>query len=57
MTAQALKMELNILDLPEEVLRRMFSFLADAELHFNVRCVCRQLKHCVENYVQLGKLI
>ena len=52
---QPLEGSLNILDLPEEVLRHVFSFLADAEVYFNLRCVSRQLRSYVENYVQLGK--
>ena len=46
--------EIQLLDLPEEVMRHIFAFLPDNELHFNVRSVCRQLQNHVRNYVQLG---
>ena len=47
--------EANVLDLPEEIIRHIFSFMTDAEVYFNVRCVCRQLRRYVEEYIQLGK--
>ena len=55
--SQSVVRDLQIIDLPEEVVRRIFSFMADAELYFNVRCVSRQLRHYVEDYVQIGKSI
>ena len=48
---------IDILDLPYGVLRCIFSHLTDADLYFNVRCVCRQLRGYVEDYVQIGKSI
>ena len=47
----------DVLDLPYVVLRCIFGYLSDKDLHFNVRQVCRQLRGYVEDYVQKGKLI
>ena len=46
---------LNFLDLPEEILRHVFSFLPAAEVYYNIRCVCRQLLRYVEGYIEIGK--
>ena len=45
---------LNLQDLPEEILRHVFSFLPDDEVHYNIRRVCRQLLRYVEAYVEIG---
>ena len=46
----------DVLDLPYVVLRCIFGYLSDKDLHFNVKQVCRQLRGYVEDYVQIGKL-
>ena len=46
--------EMNLLYLPDEVVRHIFSFLSDAKLYFDVRGVCRQLRSLVEDYVHIG---
>ena len=47
----------TILDLPVELLQRIFGYLTDVEVYVNVRCVCWGLRTCVEDYVQIGKKI
>ena len=44
----------NLLNLPEELIRVIFSFLTDSEVYFRVRCVCHQLQVFAEKYVQIG---
>ena len=46
---------ISILALPEEVMRYIFDYLSDAEVYFNLRCVCRHLWELAESYVQVGK--
>ena len=43
------------LDLPEEIIWYILSHLEDAELYFNVRCICRMLQDTVEGYIEIGK--
>lgn len=38
----------------DEIIRKVFSYLTEAEVYFNIRCVCRQLQILAEAYVQLG---
>ena len=45
----------NLLDLPYGIVRLIFGHLADQELYYNVRRVCRQLRGYVEDYVKIGK--
>ena len=47
--------EVNFLDLPEEVFRKIFAYLPDPVLHFLLRNVCRKLREYVDGYVQYGK--
>ena len=47
----------GLLQLPEEVLRLLFTHLEDEVVYLKVRVVCRQLKMYVDNYVQLGKSV
>ena len=44
----------SILDLPEEVILLIFGFLTDAEIYFEMRNTCRQLRSIADNYVQIG---
>ena len=54
--AQVFKKNKNIfLDLPEEIIWFILSHFEDAELYFNVRCICRVLKDIVEEYIKIGK--
>lgn len=53
---QPIKKKRNyFLDLPEEIIRCILSHLEDAELFFNVRCICRLLQDIVEGYIEIGK--
>ena len=45
----------HFLDLPEDVLRIIFTFLEDFEVYCKLRLVCRQLRDAAEKYVQPGK--
>ena len=47
--------ETCLLDLPEEMILFILTYLEDAELFFNVRCVCQRLKYVVQNYIEIGK--
>jgi len=44
----------HILDLPEEIFRIIFSYIAEAEVYFKLRVVCSQLREYAEKYVELG---
>ena len=45
----------TILDLPVEIFREIFKYLMDAEIYFNLRCVCWLLRAYAEDYVRIGK--
>ena len=45
----------TILDLPVEIFREIFKYLMDAEIYFNIRCVCWLLRAYAEDYVRIGK--
>ena len=47
--------ETCLLDLPEEMILFILSYLEDAELYYNVRCVCQRLRYVVQNYIEIGK--
>ena len=47
--------ESYLLDLPEEMILFILTYLEDAELFFNVRCVCQKLKYVVQNYIEIGR--
>lgn len=47
--------ETCLLDLPEEMILFILTYLEDAELFFNVRCVCQRLKYAVQSYIEIGK--
>ena len=51
----ARRQELALLYLPEEVLRHIFGLLLDAEVYFKVRCVCRQLRDYIDDYIRVGE--
>ena len=42
-------------NLPEEIVRNIFSYLSDAEIHFKLKQINHQFRQYAENYVQLGK--
>ena len=50
-----IKNDVQFLDLPEEVLRKIFVYLPEPVLHFLLRNVCRQLRDYVDGYIQYGK--
>ena len=41
--------------LPEEIVRNIFSYLSDAEIHFKLKHINHQFRHYANSYVQLGK--
>ena len=45
----------HFLDLPEDVIRIIFTLLEDAEVYCKLRLVCRQLREYAEKYIQPGK--
>ena len=47
-------MDLN--KLPEEIIRKIFSYCADDDVYFKFRAVNQKLRQYSENYVQLGML-
>ena len=47
--------KISFIDLPEEMIWFILSHLEDAELYFNVRCVCQMLQDIVEEYINIGK--
>ena len=53
----AYKMVKTILNLPEEVIRIIFSFLSDWEIHFTVGNVCQDLQKFANGYVELGNML
>ena len=46
----------SLLDIPEELILNLFSYLTDHVVHFQVRSVCRKLKVLAEHHVQTGKM-
>ena len=42
-----------LLNLPEEIIRIIFRYLPQSNVHFNVRAVCRQLREFVDNYIKI----
>ena len=44
----------SISDLDVYSFRKIFSYLEDAEIYFNMRCVSRQFKSISEGYISLG---
>ena len=42
-------------NLPEELVRKIFSYFTDAEIYFKFRSINQQLREYSDNYVQLGK--
>ena len=54
-TSAETKRELDLLELPEEVIRMIFGFLNNGEVYFKLRMVCRKLCDLVENYIELGQ--
>ena len=42
-------------NLPEEIVRNIFSYLSDAEIHFKLKHINHQLQQYADSYVQLGK--
>ena len=46
----------SLLDIPEEVILKLFSYLTDHVVHFQVRSVCHKLKVLAEHHVQTGKM-
>ena len=51
---EALEQTTELLDLPEEVIRTIFKYLADETLYVKVRRTCQKLNTYVENFVELG---
>ena len=47
--------DIFFLDLPVEVILTIFSYMDDAGLFFNVRCVCHRLKDIIEDCIEIGK--
>ena len=46
----------SLLDIPEELILKLFDYLTDHAVHFQVRSVCRKLKVLAEHHVQTGKM-
>ena len=46
----------SLLDIPEELILHIFSYLTDPVVHFQVRSVCHKLKVLAEHHVQTGKM-
>ena len=47
----------SLLDIPEELILHIFSYLTDHVVHFQVRNVCRKLKVLAEHHLYLRVLI
>ena len=47
---------INLVDLPEEVLRQIFHYISDDDVFANVRMVNRRLKDIIDDYLT-GKII
>ena len=48
------KYSITIMDIPEEIMRYIFSFLSDAELIILVRNTCRWFQFIIDKYVKIG---
>ena len=46
---------IELLDLPNEVIEKVLTFLPVAEVYSNVRNACRRLRDIGDGYVQAGK--
>jgi len=46
----------SLLDIPEELILHIFSYLTDPVVNFQVRSVCHKLKVLAEHHVQTGKM-
>ena len=42
----------HIFDLPEQIFRRIFSYLDEHDLHSNLRKTCKKIKQFVRSYVE-----
>ena len=45
----------TLVDLPPEILEKVFAYLPVGEVYYNVRVVCRRLQDVVDGYIQTGK--
>ena len=48
------KYSVTIMDIPEEIMRHIFSFLSDAELIILVRNTCQWFQFIIDKYVKIG---
>ena len=48
------KYSITIMDIPEEIMRYIFSFLSDAELIILVRNTCQWFQFIIDKYVKIG---
>ena len=48
------KYSITIMDIPEEIMRHIFSFLSDAELIILVRNTCQWFQFIIDEYVKIG---
>ena len=46
------KLNVQILNLPEEIFRTIFSYLDTDDLHFNLKNTCQQMRNYVTNYAE-----
>ena len=48
---------MSLLDLPSEILRKIITYLTDADVYFNVRNASHRLQMIAKDVVKLGKLL
>ena len=47
--------KMTFLDLPTEIIEKVFSYLAVTEVYCNLRSVCHRLRDIGDGYIQIGK--
>ena len=52
MFRRAKKQKIQIIDLPEQIFRKIFSYLHENDLHFNLKNTCNTIKQYVSGYVE-----
>ena len=51
------KIDMNILGMNEQIIRRIFKLLSDKDVYFTLRKICRRFKIWVDQYIQLRGIL
>ena len=52
-TLQVIRLNINLIDLPESVFREIFQYLESKTIYISLRHVCKKLKEYSDNFLQL----